>query len=58
VSPPTPPRKKAKRHATGYAMMWRRMTACSRLAQNPVSVNELDSYLGILNNATNDLLPS
>jgi hypothetical protein len=47
--------RKTKRHATGYAMMWRRMTACSIIAQNIGFVNEFDFYLGILNNATNDL---
>jgi hypothetical protein len=50
---------KTKRHTTGFAMTWRRMTAGSILAQNIGSVNESGSHLGILlNNATNDLLAS
>jgi hypothetical protein len=50
---------KTKRHATGYAMMWRRMTAGSSLAQNIGFVNGIGSYLGIMFiDKTNDLLAS
>jgi hypothetical protein len=38
---------KTKRHATGYAMMWRRMTASPIIAQNIGFVNGIGSHLGI-----------